>query len=142
VEGDVPTDVRVRITSAADLVNARQQGRALAGSIGFTGTDLTVIATAISEIARNILEYARRGDIGMRTCNGPGGRDGIEIVATDDGPGIANIPLAMQDGYSTGKGLGLGLPGTKRLMDEFTVESDRSHGTTIRMVKWLTSSRG
>lgn len=131
------TEIRVAIRSPSDVVTARQQGRALAAEIGFTASDLTVIATAISEIARNILEYARQGDMHFATGQSANGRRGIVITACDEGPGIPNLALAMQDGFSTGRGLGLGLPGSKRLMDEFEIQSALGKGTTVVMRKWL-----
>ena len=126
----------VPIACDGDVVTARQRGRELAMELGFKGSDLTVIATAISEIARNIVSYAERGDItlSVRTM---GGRRGISIVARDAGPGIPDIGKAMEDGFSTGKSLGLGLPGAKRLMDEFQIESQVGVGTTVTMGKWL-----
>lgn len=131
------TEVRIGIASPNDIVAARQQGRAAATEIGFQGSDLTVVATAISEVARNILEYARIGEIVIGPAYTQDGRRGVSIVARDKGPGIANVPRAMQDGFSTGKGLGLGLPGAKRLMDEFEIESELGCGTTVTMTKWL-----
>jgi serine/threonine-protein kinase RsbT len=133
----VATDVRISIASANDIVAARQQGRLVATEIGFNGSDLTVIATALSEVARNILEYAGRGQIIIGHARGRDGRRGVRIVAEDEGPGIANVALVMQDGYSTGKGLGLGLPGAKRLMDEFEIDSERGRGTRVTMTKWV-----
>ncbi|MBV9508712.1 MAG: anti-sigma regulatory factor [Caulobacteraceae bacterium] len=102
---------------------------------GFKGSDLTLIATAISEVARNIVVYAQRGEISLRLATG-GGRQGIEVVATDEGPGIADLEQAMQDGFSTGRSLGLGLPGARRLMDEFEIASTVGKGTTVTMRKW------
>lgn len=131
------TDVRIAIASAKDIVAARQQGRLVASDVGFNGSDLTVIATALSEVARNILEYAGQGEIRISRARRRDGRHGIIIVATDEGPGIANVSLAMQDGFSTGKGLGLGLPGARRLMDQFEIDSERGRGTRISMSKWL-----
>jgi len=125
----------ITIASDVDVVSARQHGRELAAQVGFTPGDQTVIAAAISEIARNILNYARRGAITFRTVM-DGDRSGIIIVASDQGPGIPDVPRAMQDGYSTSGGLGLGLPGAKRLMDEFDVVSAPRQGTTITMKKW------
>ncbi|MBI2820717.1 MAG: ATP-binding protein [Acidobacteria bacterium] len=107
----------------------------MAQKIGFSGTDLTVISTAISEVARNIVEYALPGEIEI-TIVDAGGRQGIVVVARDEGPGIADVSLALQDGYSTGKGLGLGLPGARRLMDEFEIRSEVGKGTTVVMKKW------
>ncbi len=108
----------------------------MAKELGFSPTDLTVIATALSELARNIVEYARSGEIILSRVK-YGGRCGLVIIARDHGPGIADIERAMQDGYSTGKGLGLGLPGTKRLMDEFEITSSVGQGTTVRVTKWV-----
>ena len=131
------TEVRVGIASASDIVAARQQARAVASEIGFNGSDLTVVATAISEIARNIVEYARVGEIVIGPTEAGDGRRGITIVARDEGPGISNTSLVLQDGFSTGKGLGLGLPGARRLMDEFDLTSELGRGTTVTMTKWL-----
>jgi serine/threonine-protein kinase RsbT len=130
------TGIRVPIQSAADIVAARQEGRALATRFGFAGSDLTVIATAISELARNILEYAKAGEIQLGPAQ-RGGRTGITIVARDEGPGIHDVSRAMQDGYSTGKGLGLGLPGVRRLMDEFDITSEVGRGTIVIVKKWV-----
>jgi serine/threonine-protein kinase RsbT len=130
---------RLEICSEHDILRARQQGRELAAEAGFTGSDLTLVATAISEIARNIVEYAGRGEISF-TLVRDGQSRGIVVVARDEGPGIANIDQAMQDGYSTGRSLGLGLPGARRLMDEFEVESEAGRGTTVTMKKWTGSS--
>ncbi len=126
---------QVNIASEVDVILARQEGRALAVVAGFTGSDLTIIATAISEIARNIVEYAEKGTMVFEIVSN-GTKKGIRVVAVDHGPGIPNIARAMQDGYSTSRGLGLGLPGSKRLMDEFEIESEVGSGTTVRMVKW------
>jgi len=131
----VAGEIRVPIDSDADIVDARQQGRALAAPLGFTGADLTLLATAISEVARNIVAYAKRGEIVLSLSN-QSSRRGVVIVARDDGPGIPDLALAMQDGYSTSRGLGLGLPGAKRLMDEFHIVSQVGKGTTIVMKKW------
>ena len=126
----------VPIATAGDIVTARQQGRALAARIGFSGSDLTVVATAISELARNILEYATAGTITLDLAQ-RGSRVGIVIEAADQGPGIPDVARAMQDGYSTGKGLGLGLPGVRRLMDEFELASEPGRGTTVTAKKWV-----
>lgn len=119
----------------ADIVSARQKGRELASQCGFQTTDLAVIATAISELARNIVRYAVHGEVVLRLLE-VNGRRGIEVMATDDGPGIPDITLAMQDGYSTSGGLGLGLPGTRRLMDEFELKSDFGKGTKVTVRRW------
>lgn len=127
---------RVPVASAADIVTARQEGRALASELGFSSSDLTVIATAISEVARNILEYAKRGEIVLSLIH-RGSRLGISVIASDKGPGIPDVARALQDGYSTARGLGIGLPGTRRLMDEFEIDSQVGKGTTIAMKKWV-----
>jgi serine/threonine-protein kinase RsbT len=131
----LPPEIRVGIRADGDIVTARQQGRALAQRIGFVGSDLTVIATAISELGRNILQYAGSGEIILRPTHASS-RCGLLIVARDEGPGIADIALAMQDGYTTSNGLGLGLPGTRRLMDEFDIDSAAGRGTTVTVKKW------
>jgi serine/threonine-protein kinase RsbT len=129
-------ETRVAIGSAADIVTARQKGRALATEIGFDGSDQTLVATAISEVARNIVDHAKRGEISLVALNN-GNKHGIVITARDEGPGIPDIARAMEYGYSTRNGLGVGLPGAKWLMDEFTIESKVGHGTTVTMKKWL-----
>jgi serine/threonine-protein kinase RsbT len=118
-----------------DIVEARQKGRELAIRVGFTGSDLAIIATAISEVARNIVVYANRGEIVLRPVQ-RGAQRGVLVIARDQGPGIPDIERAMRDGFSTGKSLGLGLPGAKRLMDEFEIASEVGKGTTITMRKW------
>jgi len=130
------SEVRVPIDSAADIVMARQKGRTLATELGFDGSDLTLIATAISEVARNIVTHAKSGEILLAASN-HGGKRGISIIARDEGPGIADVARAMQYGYSTGKGLGVGLPGAKWLMDEFEIETKVGNGTKVTMKKWL-----
>jgi serine/threonine-protein kinase RsbT len=127
---------RVPVASDADLVLARQAGRRLAQELGFSGTDITLIATAISEVARNIIQYAGAGEIELDTVEGSRSI-GIVVIARDKGPGIPDISLAIRDGYTTGKGMGLGLPGARRLMDEFEIESETDQGTTVVMKKWL-----
>lgn len=131
----IADEVRVSIDCDAAIVSARQKGRELASQCGFPSTDLAVVATAISELARNIVRYAARGEVIIRLVDDHGKR-GIEVVAADDGPGILDIALAMQDGYSTSGGLGLGLPGTRRLMDEFEITSDFGKGTTVTVRRW------
>ena len=129
------TDGRVPITTDADIVLARQEGRRLASSLTFSSSDLTVIAAAISELARNIYAYARTGTIEFGYVE-KHGRRGIEVVARDAGPGIADIEQAMQDGYSTSGSLGLGLPGVRRLVDEFELVSAPNEGTVVTFRKW------
>ncbi len=129
------SELKLRVENESDIVAARQRGRELAASIGFSATEQTLIATAISEIARNIIAYAKRGDVALDIVEQPG-RRGVRVVASDEGPGIENLELAMRDGYSTGRSLGMGLPGAKRLMDEFHIASAPGKGTTVTMKKW------
>lgn len=124
------------IANEGDVVTARQRGREVGQQIGFKGSDLTVIATAISEIARNIVTYAERGHLTLSPATANGLR-GIAVVAKDNGPGIPDLAKAMQDGFSTGRSLGMGLPGAKRLMDEFEIQSEVGVGTIVTMRKWI-----
>ncbi len=127
--------IRITIQSDTDIIMVRQQARILAKELGFSASDLTLIATALSELARNIVEYANQGEIILSQVH-QGEHQGLVIIARDNGPGIADIERAMQDGYSTGRGLGMGLPGTKRLMDEFEITSGMGQGTTVKVTKW------
>jgi serine/threonine-protein kinase RsbT len=127
---------RIAIESDNDVVTARQRARELAARVDLTSTDQTLLATAISEVARNITTYAKRGEVLLSIIRDNGGREGIRVIARDDGPGIENVDLAMQDGYTSGGGLGLGLPGARRLVDEFDIETAPSAGTTVTLVKW------
>jgi serine/threonine-protein kinase RsbT len=129
-------EFRVAIENEADIVTARQKGRQLAAKRGFSSTEQTLIATAISEVARNIVEYAERGEIILSSVEHDGHR-GVVVVAHDEGPGIQNPELAMRDGYSTARSLGMGLPGARRLMDEFDLVSAPGHGTRVTMKKWV-----
>ena len=130
--------VAVPIRSDADIVSARQTGRRMASDLGFSTSQLTMIATAISELARNVVNYAGSGEVVLELREN-GARRGILVVARDAGPGIADIEAAMQDGYSTGGSLGLGLPGARRLMDEFDIVSAPGSGTTVTATKWATA---
>ena len=131
----VADDVRVEIAADTDIVKARGEGRALAARLGFSRTDATLIATAISEIGRNILVHAGRGEVSIAETTADH-MLGIEVVARDRGPGIQDVEAALSEGYATGNGLGLGLPGAKRLMDEFSIETQLGRGTTVTMRKW------
>jgi serine/threonine-protein kinase RsbT len=131
----VSTDFVVEVNHPDDIVTARQAGHQLARQLGFSLTDVTMIATAISEVARNITSYAGRGEISVGVQNRDG-RRALVVRAEDDGPGIPNVELALEDGYSTGQGLGLGLPGAQRLMDHLVVESSPGEGTVVEMWKW------
>jgi serine/threonine-protein kinase RsbT len=126
---------RIAIESDADVVTARQRARALAVTLDMPSTDQTLLATAISEIARNITTYAERGEVAVSVV-ATGRRRGVRVVASDEGPGIANLELALRDGYTSGVGLGMGLPGTRRLVDEFDIVSAPGEGTTVTFVKW------
>jgi serine/threonine-protein kinase RsbT len=127
-------EIQVSICSDQDIVVARQKGRSLAVALQFSSGDATLIATAISELARNIVTYANKGVIRLKKINGC--RNGIQVTAHDDGPGIADVEQALRDGFSTSGSLGLGLPGVRRLVDEFHIESKRNHGTTVTITKW------
>lgn len=133
----MPAEVRVPIQHETDIVTARQKGRELAAARGFSLTQQTLIATAISEVARNILVYARQGEIVLATTLDDRGCPCLSVVARDEGPGIQDVDAAMQDGYSTSRGLGMGLPGAKRLMDKFKLISVLGKGTTVTMEKCI-----
>ncbi len=128
-------EIRVSIRVDMDIVAARQSGRALAGQLGFSNTDSTLIATAISELARNIILYAKEGEIILSALN-KSETCGIVVVACDKGPGIVDMAQAMRMGYSTSGSLGMGLPGVSRLMDEFKIDSRPGGGTTVTIKKW------
>ncbi|QIZ05753.1 serine/threonine-protein kinase RsbT [Bacillus sp. OV166] len=125
----------VKIITEWDIVAARQLGRNVAKELEFGTVDQARITTAISELARNIYLYAGQGEIRIERINGRDKR-GIKVIAADNGPGIQDIRKVMEDGYSTSGGLGAGLPGVKRLMDEFDITSSLEEGTIIKTVKW------
>jgi RNA polymerase sigma factor (sigma-70 family) len=127
-------EVSIPIQADADIVAARQAARELASRLGFSRTELTLIATAVSEVSRNIVRFAGSGEVVVELLERP--RPGVRVVARDTGPGIADVERAMTDGYSTYHGLGLGLPGARRLMDEFTIATELGRGTTVTMTKW------
>jgi anti-sigma regulatory factor (Ser/Thr protein kinase) len=131
----MPDEIRVPITADADIVVARGEGRALAGRLGFSRTDATLIATAISEIGRNILVHAGSGEVEIAEA-ADDRRVAIVVIARDEGPGIPDVPRALREGFATGNGLGLGLPGSRRLMDEFIIDTKVGRGTTVTMRKW------
>lgn len=132
-------ETRVEITSSLDIVNARQHGREMARRLGFDGSEATLITAAISEVARNLVEHAKGGEILLDTIQN-GRRKGIQIVARDQGPGIPDIEQAMQYGFSTRRRAGTGLPGAKWLMDEFEIQSQVGKGTTVTMKKWASEN--
>ncbi len=118
-----------------DIVKVREYARDVASQIGFSTNERTLIATAVSEICRNVIEYAGEGKVIIQTvAKNP--RTGISITVEDKGPGIEDVAKAMQDGYSTSRGMGVGLPGTKRIMDDFTIHSEAGKGTRVMMSKW------
>jgi len=135
LEISVSSSRQIPVISEEGIVLARQAGREMSAALGLSGTDQTLVVTAISEVARNIILYAGRGVVELEVTTGPNGY-GLRIRAVDEGPGIADIELAMRDGYSTGRSLGLGLPGARRLMDDFSITSEPGQGTTVTMVKW------
>jgi serine/threonine-protein kinase RsbT len=135
----VEDDIVVNIQNSDDIVAARKVGHQLALDLGFSLTDVTMVATAISEIARNITSYAGRGVVRVTVADREG-RKALVVRAEDFGPGIADIDRAMEDGYSTGRGLGMGLPGARRLMDRLVVDSKLGRGTVVEMWKWVPGS--
>ena len=126
----------IPIESDADVVIARQRAREMASELELTSTDQTLLATAISEVARNITAYAKRGEVLLKIIRDETGRHGIRVIAQDEGPGIANVEQALQDGFTSGNGLGLGLPGARRLVDEFHIETAPGQGTKVTLVMW------
>jgi serine/threonine-protein kinase RsbT len=127
-------DIAIPIQTDIDIVTARQRGRQLAAEIGFSSTEQVLIATAISEIARNLINYAIQGQVSFNKVQQLE-KQGFRVIAKDQGPGIVDTNQALQDGYSTSNRLGLGLPGAKRLMDDFEIVST-TQGTTVTMTKW------
>ena len=130
----------MKITSRTDVVDVRQRVREICGEMGFSLSETTRVVTATSELARNIVEFAGCGEIRWRILEKDtnGNKSGIELIFDDNGPGIDNVDWAMKDGSSTGKGLGKGLPGAEKLMDEMSIETEKGAGTTIKIVKWHT----
>jgi len=136
VDTYVEGDRAIPIVRDTDVVAARTAARVLASRVGFTGTDLVLIASAVSEVARNIVAYAGPGEVILSVVQN-GSRLGLQVVARDQGPGIADLSRALEKGFSTSRSLGLGLPGSQRFMDEFRLESTLGMGTTVIMRKWL-----
>lgn len=132
VEGGNP----IPIVRDTDVVEARLAAQSLAARVGFTGTDVVLIASAVSEVARNIVSYACPGEVVLSVVQNHS-RLGVQVIARDQGPGIADLSRALEKGFSTSRSLGLGLPGSKRYMDEFRLESTVGVGTTVTMRKWL-----
>ncbi|MBI4312757.1 MAG: anti-sigma regulatory factor [Chloroflexi bacterium] len=127
--------VELKINSATDIVEARRRGKAMAADMGFSSTDITIIATAISELARNLIVHAKMGEMTLRAVT-DGRRERIIIIAKDKGPGIADVDRAVRGGFSTAGGLGMGLSGVRRLMDEFDIQTALGNGTTVTVAKW------
>ena len=119
-----------------DIAVARNEVRAIAAALGFRMLDQTRLATVASELARNIVKYAGRGRLIAQPTEDPNGRQALRLIFEDQGPGIPNIEEAMRDGFSTGRGMGKGLPGSKRLVDEFLIESEIGQGTRITVLRW------
>jgi serine/threonine-protein kinase RsbT len=128
----------IAVSGEGDIVAARQLARTFSVELGFRAMDQSRITTAVSELARNVVRYADNGEgrVHMRELREDNGRVGIEIIVEDDGPGIPDIGQAMEQGFSSGRGLGLGLGGTKRLMDEMFLESAPGSGTRVTIRKW------
>lgn len=127
----------IALESEHDIAVARGEVRAVAASLGFRLIDQTRLATVASELARNVVKYARRGRMIAQPLDAAVGRAGLRLIFEDSGPGIPDIAAAMRDGFSTGRGLGKGLPGSRRLVDEFKIESEVGHGTRVTVVRWL-----
>jgi serine/threonine-protein kinase RsbT len=134
----VGDEVTVPITNDRDIVDARQAGRSLASELGLSPTDATLVATAISEVARNIVEYVGKGEVALAIVN-VNGREGVCVIARDSGPGIEDLDLALRDESPTGRPR-MGLAGARRLMDTFEITSEEGKGTTVTMMKWKTDA--
>jgi serine/threonine-protein kinase RsbT len=137
----VPVEERLPIAGEEDIVRARQRARDVARGLGFGMVDQSRIATAVSELTRNVVRYATdgRGEAiirGLERAADGSSAAGIEVVVRDDGPGIADVEEAMRAGFTSGRGMGMGLPGTRRLMDEMDIASAAGSGTTITIRKW------
>jgi len=132
-------DIHLPIAGDTDIVAARQEARLVAKRLGFGLVDQSRVATAVSELTRNVVRYATdgRGEVVIRELLGPSAPTGLEIVVRDAGPGIADIEQVLREGFSSGHGLGMGLPGTRRLMDDMQIESEVGIGTTVTIRKWL-----
>jgi serine/threonine-protein kinase RsbT len=128
-------DETLEVRSSADVVRLRQVVRAWAAELGFSLVDQTKLVTGASELGRNTLEHGRGGQVRVEVLN-DGTRRGIRMTFDDRGPGIADINLALSDGFTTGSGLGLGLGGTRRLMSEFRIHSEVGNGTQVQVVRW------
>lgn len=126
----------IALKSERDISNARSQVRVIAAALGFRLIDQTRLATVASELSRNVVKYGGGGQLIAQPTLETDGRSGLRLIFEDKGPGIENIDAAMRDGFSTGGGLGFGLPGSKRLVDEFKIESEKGRGTRVTIVRW------
>jgi serine/threonine-protein kinase RsbT len=131
-------EVRLAIQGESDIVAARQRAREVAKALGFGALDQSRIATAVSELTRNVVRYATdgRGEVLIRPRPQAERGTGLEVVVADEGPGIDDLERAMRDGFTSGHGMGMGLPGTKRLMDEMDIDSAVGRGTVVTIRKW------
>jgi serine/threonine-protein kinase RsbT len=127
----------IALESEHDIVIARSEVRSLAARLGFRLIDQTRLVTVTSELARNVVKYAQRGRMTVQPLDAAQGRPGLRLIFEDSGPGIPNVAAAMRDGFSTGRSLGKGLPGSKRLVDVFEIESEVGRGTRVTVVRWL-----
>ena len=127
----------IALESEHDITVARVEVRTVAAALGFRLIDQTRLATVTSELARNVVKYAGRGRMIAQPTEDARGRQGLRLIFEDSGPGIPDIAAAMRDGFSTGRGLGKGLPGSKRLVDEFQIESEVGRGTRVTIIRWL-----
>ena len=128
----------IALENEHDIIVARSEVRLMAASLGFRMIDQTRLATVTSELARNVIKYAGRGRLIAQPTDERDGRTGLRLIFEDKGPGISNIDDAMRDGFSTGRGLGKGLPGSRRMVDEFRIESEVGQGTRVTIVRWKT----
>ena len=127
----------IALESEHDIIIARSEVRAIAARLGFRLLDQTRLATVTSELARNVVKYARRGRMIAQPLDATQARAGLRLIFEDSGPGIPDVTAAMRDGFSTGRSLGKGLPGSKRLVDHFEIESEVGRGTRVTVVRWL-----
>jgi serine/threonine-protein kinase RsbT len=127
----------IALENDQDIAVARIQVRLIAAALGFRALDQTRLATVASELARNIVKYGEGGRLIVQPTEDPNGRQALRLIFEDQGPGIPNLEDAMSNGFSTGRGLGFGLPGSKRLVDEFKIESEVGRGTRVTVLRWV-----
>jgi serine/threonine-protein kinase RsbT len=132
---DSGVDILVPIRSEADVATARQRGRSLAAELNFSSAEAIIVAAVVSELARNIVTHATRGEIRLQVIDGGTVPHGIQVIARDEGPGIRDVDQALREGFSTSGSLGVGLPSVRRLVDDFQVDSAENRGTTITIMK-------